>query len=48
MGVDIVEIDVKKTKDGHLVIMHDQTLDRTTTGRGRVSEFTLASLKNCF
>lgn len=45
MGVDIVEIDIQKTKDGQLVLMHDNTLDRTTTGKGRVSDWTLDSLK---
>jgi len=38
MGVDIVEIDVRETKDGVLVLMHDETIDRTTTGKGKVSE----------
>ncbi|WP_339916916.1 glycerophosphodiester phosphodiesterase family protein [Yeosuana marina] len=45
MGVDMVEMDVAKTKDNHLVIMHDRTLDRTTTGKGLVSDWTLDSLK---
>ncbi len=45
MGVDIVEIDIKRTKDGELILMHDYTLDRTTTGRGKVSEVTLDSIK---
>jgi glycerophosphoryl diester phosphodiesterase len=45
LGVDIVEIDVAKTKDGHLVLMHDKTLERTTTGKGKVSDWTLDSLK---
>ena len=45
MGVDIVEIDVRKTKDNQLVIIHDTTLDRTTTGSGLVSEWNLDSLK---
>ena len=45
MGVDIVEIDVQRTKDGHIILMHDQTLDRTTTGKGRVDEWTLDSIK---
>lgn len=45
IGVDVVEIDVQKTKDGHLVLMHDKTLDRTTNGAGRVSEYTLAEIK---
>ena len=34
MGVDMVEIDLKRTKDGHLILMHDKTIDRTTTGKG--------------
>lgn len=37
-GVDIIEIDIRKTKDGQLVLMHDQTLDRTTNGKGNVSD----------
>ncbi|HVU33703.1 MAG TPA: glycerophosphodiester phosphodiesterase family protein, partial [Opitutaceae bacterium] len=46
MGVDILEVDVRRTKDGRFVIMHDTTLDRTTTGKGLVSEYTLAEIKN--
>lgn len=45
MGVDMVEIDVRKTKDNQLIIIHDKTLDRTTTGKGLVSEWTLDSLR---
>ena len=45
MGVDIVELDVKKTKDGELILMHDRTLDRTTTGKGKVAEWTLDSIR---
>lgn len=45
MGVDIVELDVAKTKDGKLILMHDNKIDRTTTGKGRVDEWTLDSLK---
>lgn len=45
MGVDILEMDVAKTKDGHLIIMHDKTLDRTTTGTGVVSDHTLEVIK---
>lgn len=40
MGVDMVEIDVQRTKDGVLVCCHDKTVDRTTTGTGKVSELT--------
>ena len=45
MGVDMVEIDIRETKDGHLVLMHDKTIDRTTTGQGLVKEWTLDSLR---
>jgi glycerophosphoryl diester phosphodiesterase len=45
MGVDMVELDVQKTKDNHLIIIHDKRLDRTTTGKGLVSDWTLDSLK---
>lgn len=39
-GVDMVEIDLQRTKDGVLILMHDATLDRTTNGHGRVDEHT--------
>lgn len=45
MGVDIVELDVQKTKDGKLILMHDYTLDRTTTGKGKISDWVLDSIK---
>ncbi len=45
MGVDIIELDIKMTKDGHLVLMHDKKLDRTTSGKGLVSDYTLAEIK---
>lgn len=45
MGADMVEIDVRKTKDNQLVIIHDNTLDRTTNGKGKVSDKTLAEIK---
>lgn len=44
-GIDGIEIDVQMTKDSVVVVMHDQTLDRTTTGKGRVQDHTLAQLK---
>ena len=40
-----VEIDVHMTKDSAIVIMHDDTLDRTTTGKGLVSDYTLEQIK---
>ena len=45
LGVDQVEIDVRLTRDGHLVVIHDEKVDRTTNGHGRVSEFTLEEIK---
>ena len=45
LGADVVELDVQKTKDGQLILMHDKTLDRTTTGKGKVVEWTLASIR---
>lgn len=45
MGCDVVEIDIQKTKDGHLILMHDNTLDRTTTGHGKISDQTLDDVK---
>ena len=43
-GVDIIEIDIRTTKDGKLVLMHDGTIDRTTNGEGELKEFTYAEL----
>ncbi|MEK7278389.1 MAG: glycerophosphodiester phosphodiesterase family protein, partial [Chloroflexota bacterium] len=45
LGADAVELDVKLSKDGVPIIMHDPTVDRTTDGRGRVADLTLAALK---
>ena len=45
LGVDMLELDIHSTKDGHLVILHDADVDRTTNGAGRVNDFTLAELK---
>lgn len=45
MGVDMVEIDLKKTKDGQLILLHDKTIDRTTTGKGNPEDYTLAELR---
>ncbi len=45
LGVDIVELDVQSTKDGFLVLMHDDTIDRTTNGRGRVKDLTFTELR---
>jgi glycerophosphoryl diester phosphodiesterase len=44
-GVDAIEIDLRGTKDGKIVIIHDVTLTRTTNGTGMVGDHTLAELK---
>ena len=44
-GADGVECDVRLTRDGHLVCVHDRRVDRTSTGTGLVSEMTLAQLR---
>src|ERR687898_1040267 len=47
LGVEIVELDVQKSKDGEYIVLHDSWLDRTTTCKGRAVERTLAELKDC-
>src|SRR5262249_15592311 len=44
-GADGLECDVRLTSDGHLVCVHDRTVDRTSDGTGLVSEMTLAQLQ---
>ena len=43
--IDMLETDVHRTKDGYLVVIHDETVDRTTNGTGLVKELTLAEIK---
>lgn len=45
LGVDMLELDVHGTADGAIVCMHDDTVDRTTNGTGRIDEMTLAELR---
>ena len=45
LGAQMIEFDIQITKDSFLVIMHDQTVDRTTNGKGKVLELTLAEIK---
>lgn len=45
LGVDVMETDVRRTLDGYLVMIHDDSVDRTTNGRGKVKALTLAQLK---
>ena len=44
MGIDGIELDVHCSKDGQLVVIHDESLDRTTRGVGKVGEYTAAEL----
>lgn len=44
MGIDGIELDVQLSRDGHLVVIHDFTLERTTSGRGRVRDHTADEL----
>lgn len=46
IGADVLELDVHRTADGALVVIHDSTVDRTTDGNGKVSELTLAEIRN--
>jgi glycerophosphoryl diester phosphodiesterase len=45
LGVDLLELDVHLTRDGEVVVLHDPTLDRTTTGQGAVGDLTAAELE---
>ncbi|MFC7307256.1 glycerophosphodiester phosphodiesterase family protein [Streptomyces monticola] len=45
-GAEIAELDVRLSRDGHPVLMHDPTVDRTTNGTGRVADLTLAQLRS--
>lgn len=45
VGVDVVELDLQLTRDSVLIVMHDATLNRTTTGKGRVADWTLDSIR---
>ena len=44
LGVDALEFDVHLTSDGEVIVLHDPTLDRTTTGRGAVRDLTRAEI----
>jgi glycerophosphoryl diester phosphodiesterase len=44
-GADYVEVDLRTTKDGHLVVLHDAKVDRTTNGSGKIADMTLEDVK---
>lgn len=46
VGVDMLELDVRLSKDNAVVVIHDQWVDRTTNGRGHVQDMTLEELKS--
>jgi glycerophosphoryl diester phosphodiesterase len=46
MGADAIELDVHLSSDGHLIVIHDETIDRTTNGKGAVNQLTLQQLKS--
>ncbi len=46
--ISLVEIDIRQSRDGELVLMHDDTIDRTTNGNGKVSDYTLTELKGFY
>ena len=45
LHADGIELDVHLSSDGHLIVIHDETIDRTTNGKGFVNTFSLAELK---
>jgi glycerophosphoryl diester phosphodiesterase len=45
LGVDVLEMDLRGTSDGGVIVMHDQTVDRTTNGTGRIEDLTLAEIR---
>ncbi len=46
LGVDMVEIDVRRTRDGDMVLMHDDTVDRTTNGHGKVRDLDASEVRS--
>jgi glycerophosphoryl diester phosphodiesterase len=46
LGVDMIELDVRNTKDEQIVVIHDETLDRTTNGTGFIHDYTLEEIKS--
>lgn len=46
LGFSAIEIDLRATADGHIVVMHDDTVDRTTNGTGDVGEMTLEEIRS--
>ncbi len=45
LDVDLIEFDIRRTKDNYLVVIHDETVDRTTNSKGYVKDYTLKDIK---
>jgi glycerophosphoryl diester phosphodiesterase len=45
IGINLIEIDLRGSRDGHIMIMHDENLERTTNGTGKLSAYTFSELK---
>ena len=45
IGADGIELDVQMTKDGEVVVIHDETINRVSDGKGRVKDYTLVQLR---
>lgn len=45
LGADAIELDVHRSKDGYLMVCHDERVDRTSNGKGYIKDFTLRELK---
>lgn len=48
LHIYLIELDLQKTKDGHLIVMHDATVDRTTNGKGQISDLSLSDIHSLF
>lgn len=46
VGADGIELDVHLTKDGHIVVIHDETIDRTTNGKGQICQLRLSEIQS--
>lgn len=46
LNADGIELDVHLSADGHIIVMHDETIDKMTNGKGEITQFTLAELKS--
>ncbi|MBP8976492.1 MAG: glycerophosphodiester phosphodiesterase, partial [Bacteroidetes bacterium] len=44
-GIDMIELDVRLTKDNEVIVLHDRTLQRTTTGNGAARKYTLKEIQ---